>query len=380
MGKKIVMSDIHFGIDDSNLDVDGQNVRSNGNKKTIDAFMKHLESKEIKADTVIFLGDLFDLHLSNFSRALKGSKYFFEQLNKLDCLKNIVYVPGNHDHNVWLLHVLQNEILEKFKTDPYLIAKDLIFVNKKYVDQQSFLKSLFPNKKVVITYPKFEYKRNVKGSVKKIMLSHGHYVDEWQGIAYKLLHGLAKLQVPTQFRSLQDLELFSSPQYETIFLLANSPYARNVLNALNDLLNYTNLFNKPKPIRKLRTIIDTHFETPGYRDTAPILSDINYLIIGHTHKAGLDQGTGRVKYPQLITMNSGCWVLNKDKVVFGNFIEIDDKDDNIPLGYNFRLFNPRGGKEIGAWLHDEWFKFHEVDLKKGNFFKNIPTRLPRFKR
>ena len=81
MGKSIIMSDIHFGLRGSNLNINPSDNNSINKKRIakIDEFFDWLKKMHEDVDEFIFNGDLFDLHLQNFSRAINGSYYFLKK-------------------------------------------------------------------------------------------------------------------------------------------------------------------------------------------------------------------------------------------------------------------------------------------------------------
>ena len=126
MAKIVVMSDIHFGIEECTIGVphNGALVAAAENKKSnVDALINFL--KEGAIQEVILIGDIFDLIFSNFHSALKASEYFFDSLIKI--AKKITYIPGNHDHTFWLQHVYLDQVINKLKTAPIELSPDFKF-------------------------------------------------------------------------------------------------------------------------------------------------------------------------------------------------------------------------------------------------------------
>ena len=98
MGKIVIISDMHFGVDECNFNIDAKYGRrlNDIRKKNIDNFFSWLNQYGV-IEEFIFIGDIFDLQLSNFAKAVTGSYYFFKKLSKMKHLKKITYIPGNHD-------------------------------------------------------------------------------------------------------------------------------------------------------------------------------------------------------------------------------------------------------------------------------------------
>jgi len=61
-----------------------------------------------KLDYLILLGDIMDFAVSDYQDAYEAGKQFFIQLKKDDITQEIIYVPGNHDFDLW--HTVEYEV------------------------------------------------------------------------------------------------------------------------------------------------------------------------------------------------------------------------------------------------------------------------------
>jgi len=364
MSKIIVFSDIHFGCADCNLDIsddDPDNIMQERVEK-IDSFFEWLNSDHSNIDECILLGDIFDLHLANFNRAIVGSYYFLEKLAHLPNLKKITYIPGNHDHTLWLLHIYHWNIIKELESavHPQLdLNEDLKCVNRffKKPPFPSFLEKLFSagnDVEVRVTYP--NYKKEQVGG-KNYVFFHGHFLSKKQKISRMMF----KRFVPVIDSSdLQELEVLCSPQYETLFLLAQCPQGRiglldwykGKLGSWLDCGKHVNQFNKRIRIY----LLDSGLEIGN----AAAYFKLDYVIFGHTHRAGIGHFRFR-KNPKLISMNTGSWENSKDK--FGEFIIIDKNasTNTHPQLYEYKWTEPTPN------LHDETKMLN----KKGIPFKKV---------
>ena len=59
-------------------------------------------------DYLILLGDTFDFSISSYADTYAIAKVFFQQLQRDQIAKQIIYVPGNHDFDMW--HFYEHEI------------------------------------------------------------------------------------------------------------------------------------------------------------------------------------------------------------------------------------------------------------------------------
>lgn len=93
--KLIIVSDLHFGDPECRFDPA--------------AFFKTLDDRRAfdpPPDFLVLLGDIFDFSVSTYAEAFKAARPFFQALNGK--VKDIIYVPGNHDGDFW--HLIDNQI------------------------------------------------------------------------------------------------------------------------------------------------------------------------------------------------------------------------------------------------------------------------------
>jgi len=107
----VVLSDTHLGSAHSVLDPDAA-ARSG------QTYPDHLESVLFaplkralpngKAKFLVLNGDTIDFSLQTFQQALLRAAGFMQKIVASQIFEEIIYIPGNHDHNVWQL--LQHEV------------------------------------------------------------------------------------------------------------------------------------------------------------------------------------------------------------------------------------------------------------------------------
>lgn len=322
MGKTVVMSDMHFGLKNSSL-----NINSYDNDGTIklkkhhiDNLFKWFEKEHEDINEFMFIGDIFDLQLQHFQEAISGSHYFFKKLNKLKNLKKIIYIPGNHDHTMWLLHIYYSDIILNFNNNAYPIFNDNFFNlvnNREFRGNDSFLKKIFTDGRDIdfcVTYPLFLHKE-MNG--KNIVFFHGHFLDKSQRLVQKLL----EMALPSMDLSmLQEFELTCSPQYESLFILAQCSSAlRSISGKYIRLKKYLDEYRLPVHYHH-KNIVD-HLRESGLKiRNQPIIQSLDYVIFGHTHDAGVSMYKFKTN-PDLIAMNTGSWIMRKKEL--GEFIMID---------------------------------------------------------
>ena len=99
-----IVSDTHFGDPMSTLfkkDDAGEIVK--GSKYT-----QFREAVGQNNDYLILLGDIIDLSIESYKNAFDVAKGFFLQIKNDNIAKEIIYIPGNHDFDIW--HTCENQI------------------------------------------------------------------------------------------------------------------------------------------------------------------------------------------------------------------------------------------------------------------------------
>jgi DNA repair exonuclease SbcCD nuclease subunit len=103
-----IVSDTHFGdpvctLVDHDKPFEGDGSPRQGVK--YDAFV---EKAGTENDYLILLGDIFDFSIVGYARAYQMAKAFFLLIKRDRIAKSIIYVPGNHDFEMW--HTVEHQI------------------------------------------------------------------------------------------------------------------------------------------------------------------------------------------------------------------------------------------------------------------------------
>jgi len=98
-----IISDTHMGDPKSTMaNKDGLGIRYPKFRSIIK------EKLGIEIDYLVLLGDVMDFAVSSYQEAYEAGKRFFIQLKNDRIAKQILYVPGNHDFDLW--HTIEYEV------------------------------------------------------------------------------------------------------------------------------------------------------------------------------------------------------------------------------------------------------------------------------
>ena len=101
--KLAITSDTHLGDPLCSL------VEWNGNDYT--EGIKYKDFREAAGtgnDYLILLGDILDFSVTSYENAYRAGKVFFTLVQKDKIADQIIYVPGNHDYDIW--NIVENEV------------------------------------------------------------------------------------------------------------------------------------------------------------------------------------------------------------------------------------------------------------------------------
>jgi predicted phosphodiesterase len=157
-----VMSDLHMGA--------GNCVLDQGDPDNVGGLTRFLADNGVDVDTFVLLGDVFDLALATYGETVSRAKRLVEVL-AAHCRK-IVYVPGNHDHHMWLLANDNAEIVAPFPECP------AGFVDRAECDYgDSFLAKIASGHPFQVCYPNV-YWRPSGGNGRTFVMHHGHFCED----------------------------------------------------------------------------------------------------------------------------------------------------------------------------------------------------------
>jgi hypothetical protein len=267
-------------------------------------------------DLLVLVGDVIDLSNGRGTDPWIAAKRFFLALDPYhERIGKILYLPGNHDHHVWVLLTEYQELLSKFDHLPETsvaagAAQPMLGTVYPYWTP---MHRLFPEnlqKKVVFKYPFHSFV--LPGQNIRFVFHHGHFFDPF-------VAPLAKMAAD-RFRDPAKIEAFNLPYLESLFYFCrwDSVVQDAELGFYQEL---TKLRLSP-PLRwfqrRWRSLrrprpnlgkcdsgrIETIMKDVGFHLPPTVSQDL--WIFGHTH-CGDHQFTKR-KVRQFF--NLGGWILN----------------------------------------------------------------------
>jgi UDP-2,3-diacylglucosamine pyrophosphatase LpxH len=105
-----IVSDTHFGDDLCTLVVEetGVGVR-------LGPAYPALRRAVGRADYLVLLGDVLDFSVASFEKAYRHAKVFFRALQADGFVGQLIYIPGNHDFDIWNIVEHQVNVINQLK-------------------------------------------------------------------------------------------------------------------------------------------------------------------------------------------------------------------------------------------------------------------------
>ncbi len=99
-----VLSDTHFGDPLCTLVSTGKR----GEEPAIGPAYEPLARAIGRVDYLVLLGDIIDFSVASYADAYRQARCFFRRLSEDGLAREIIYVPGNHDFDVW--HTVEHQV------------------------------------------------------------------------------------------------------------------------------------------------------------------------------------------------------------------------------------------------------------------------------
>lgn len=357
--RHLVLSDLHFGIRESSLN---NPLIANA----LDAYIH--ENGPWKS--VILNGDLLDLNMSSFELSVEGGlsgktaviglRQFLSSLVKpksfAGTIRNWIYIPGNHDYQVWTLLSNDRIYVERLASGNRLDMGRSDLKEGIWKKGSAFISGAFPpgiRKNVTVQYP--DHVIAYTGG--KIVVTHGHYLDSKQMLFKRLkelVHesgdekkAMERMYLETdRFQIMANALIYSSDLQKYMnSLLRTGRMARNIGTAIGKLMapGKSAARFSISPLRgesiNIGQLCAVEFYLKFFRNhkKAP-----DHFIYGHTHAPGM---SSTAKIPgekrlytekEILVCNTGAFIAKGDFAATFIRIEIPQtgKPEIIPVKIN----------------------------------------------
>jgi predicted phosphodiesterase len=105
-----ILSDTHFGDDLCTLVVEPPK-----GPPALGPAYPALARAVGRADYVVLLGDVLDFSVASFEKAYRHAKVFFTALQADGLARQLIYIPGNHDFDIWNIVEHQVNVINQLK-------------------------------------------------------------------------------------------------------------------------------------------------------------------------------------------------------------------------------------------------------------------------
>ncbi|NTU42472.1 MAG: hypothetical protein HGA78_05375, partial [Nitrospirales bacterium] len=95
-----LISDTHFG--------DPMGTLIKGDRSLGDRYSAFRDAAGHDNDYLILLGDILDFSISSYKDTYEAAKVFFLQVQKDNIAREMIYLPGNHDADLW--HTVEHQV------------------------------------------------------------------------------------------------------------------------------------------------------------------------------------------------------------------------------------------------------------------------------
>jgi predicted phosphodiesterase len=221
--KFAVISDTHLGDPESTLVVMDKNGQPSDGKNMAE-LLKTLGQDN---DYLILLGDIMDFAIDDYGDVYNLGAHFFTRIKESKVARRIVYIPGNHDYNIWdtiesqanvINQISSGQKVRKFRMSvPLLIddRKPLSAIDtiklagvKRRDDGEPyggmFLDDLIPNNKptdpgyvpFIVAFPNI-YLFTDKETV---ILTHGQYLESYWALTSEIFRIIKKITAPLSMK------------------------------------------------------------------------------------------------------------------------------------------------------------------------------------
>lgn len=321
----VAISDTHFGDRSMLLD----------DRKLVDRLAGVLEGRG-EISELILLGDIIDLWARTPVPALRKARYFIEAISGLGNIGKVTYVPGNHDHQMFLDAF-------RLEQDTRIARGDLSlprFMPARHYGDTIISGLARPGSgaRFSMTYP-FVLR---KPGGRDVLFSHGHHLDY-----YATSHGWARtfwlgryiIRKRRGKATLHDIEMANIPFYGA---MSAAPWVPELVEEgmrYYRVLSFFSRLFRSKSLR--RSPLRDSLIRENYEEIGRLLPQLGHprpacFVFGHTHRPGI----GTLPGTSVKIANCGSWTRPEEGgVPSRTWVEVDEVDVKL-----YRL--SRGGVEL----------------------------------
>ena len=374
-----IISDTHIGDAASRLVNDHGSFSSNipAYKNFKEGILKFTNGQPIKY--LVLLGDIMDFSINSINNSITIARPFFKQIKEDKLAENVVYIPGNHDKQVWDGLEWDTSIIGNLsdyrppdafaRIQPaWITAAGLIKLEGIEPDENGkfgniFLKGLFDkasdNPTIILAYPNLYIERGNE----TIIVTHGHMFETAWVLLSDFLHGVSGISDNMGLKELEEWNVpitsmictgvGSAGQVSSLFYRIEREAYNKTTTTLSDVLDKVlsrikDEFNLPWyakmiPGSLIKKILasaasqasdprsyekylddDKHaehfrncFEATKSELTRLKLPNSKTVIFGHTHHPYSSREPYRTnRFPDLTFYNTGGWLKESEAEVF----------------------------------------------------------------
>lgn len=111
--KLAIISDTHFGDDNSQLAAIPQGKTDPEVGPKYAALVQAVGGQGANLDYLVLAGDILDFSVASYDKAYTVARAFFQRIRDDGIAKELVYLAGNHDADIWLSVQQQRHIINK---------------------------------------------------------------------------------------------------------------------------------------------------------------------------------------------------------------------------------------------------------------------------
>jgi len=255
-------------------------------------------------EQLVLIGDIIDLSEATDKEAYTNTKFFLTSLLNKVKIDKIVYIPGNHDHHLWV------ELLKRERgKDNYRDCTPKTQVNSSISNKEIFIEyclpSDYPSERVDIRYPNYRFETDKA----YYFFDHGHLFSKV----------IDKLTPAANAENLEDLEEYTYGFMEQIWYETKSRPREIVFDLFRKLNLESGLLIRGTTFSEdCKSLLDDYIREKiiwYLKKICGIKNEVEkdfHFIFGHTHHGGrLLKADRKIRVNgKFITLwNTGAWLV-----------------------------------------------------------------------